>query len=159
MPPRVPGLEKLGIMDGTTILRNRRLDSVKDPNQFPEGSVIRVFNQRTVRGVEMVDVKVDYYKLVGAEDEYYWLGTDYLGRDLWTRLCRGTRVSLIIALVSVVTNIFIGIVYGAIAGYYGGKTDMYMMRVCEIINAFPQIVVITMFILFFGTGMFYIIMP
>ena len=79
--------EKLGIMDGTTILRNRRLDSVKDPNQFPEGSVIRVFNQRTVRGVEMVDVKVDYYKLVGAEDEYYWLGTDYLGQDLWTRLC------------------------------------------------------------------------
>ncbi|MGI6660914.1 MAG: ABC transporter permease [Bacillota bacterium] len=158
MPPRVPGLEKLGIMDGTTILRNRRLDSVKDPNQFPEGSVIRVFNQRTVRGVEMVDVKVDYYKLVGAEDEYYWLGTDYLGRDLWTRLCRGTRVSLIIALVSVVTNIFIGIVYGAIAGYYGGKTDMYMMRVCEIINAFPQIVVVTMFILFFGTGMFSIIM-
>lgn len=158
MPPRVPGIEKLRILNGTTVLNNRRLDSINDTNQYPEGSVIRVFNQRTVRGIVMVDVEVDYYKLLGAEDEYYWIGTDYLGRDLWTRLCRGTRVSLLIAMVSVVTNIFIGVVYGAIAGYYGGKVDMYLMRLSEIINAFPQIVVVTMFILFFGTGMFSIIM-
>lgn len=158
MPPRVPGIEKLGILDGSAVLANRRLDGLSDKSQYPEGSVIRVFNERVVRGVTLVDVKVDRYQLAGAEDEYYWLGTDYLGRDLWARLCRGTRVSLLIASVAVITNIFIGIVYGAIAGYYGGKIDMYMMRVCEITNAFPQIVVVTMFILFFGTGIFSIIM-
>lgn len=56
------------------------------------------------------------------------------------------------------TNIVIGVIYGAIAGYYGGKVDMFMMRFAEIIDAFPQIVIITLFIMYFGTGLFSIIM-
>ncbi len=158
MPPRVPVLENFGILDGKSVLTNRRADLLDDPEQYPEGSVIRTFNEREIRGVKMVDVEVMYYEYIGAEDEYYWMGTDYLGRDLWTRMWRGTRVSLLIAFVSVVTNIVVGVVYGAVAGYFGGKTDMIMMRICEIVNAFPQIVVITLFILFFGTGIFSIIM-
>ena len=71
---------------------------------------------------------------------------------------RGARVSLIIAVVSVCCNVFIGVVYGSISGYYGGKVDMVMMRITEIINAFPRIVVVTLFIMVFGTGMFSIIM-
>lgn len=68
------------------------------------------------------------------------------------------RVSLAIAFISVICNVFIGIVYGSIAGYYGGKIDMVMMRITEIIGAFPEIVVVTLFILFFGTGMLSIIL-
>ncbi len=158
MPPRVPGLEKLGILDGSAVLTNRRLENLNDASVYPEGAILRVFNQRDVRGVTMVDVQIDAYKMRDAENDYYWLGTDYLGRDLWTRLCRGARVSLLIAFVAVFTNIVIGIIYGAIAGYYGGAADMYMMRFCEVLNAFPQIVVVTMFILFFGAGVFSIIM-
>jgi oligopeptide transport system permease protein len=153
MTPRAPIIERLGIMDGRSVLYNRRMDSLSDPQKYPEGSVLRAFNERVVNGVKMVDVEVDYYKLVGAADEYHWLGTDYLGRDLWARLWRGARVSLVIAFVAVSTNICIGIVYGAIAGYYGGATDMIMMRVCEILNALPEVVVVTMFILLFGAGM------
>ena len=105
----------------------------------------------------MVDVKVDYYLYTGCE-ETFWFGTDYLGRDLWTRLWRGTRISLFIAIISVLTNVVIGVVYGSVAGYYGGKVDMVMMRICEIIQSFPRVVIATLFIMVFGTGLFSIIM-
>lgn len=153
MPPRIPGLESMGIADGTRLLQNRRAASLENTDKYPEGSVVSTRNPRTVNDVEMVDVVVDYYAYVGADDEYFWMGTDYLGRDLWTRMWRGARVSLLIALIAVVINTAIGIVYGAVAGYYGGRADMLMMRITEIISAFPEIVVVTLFILAFGTGM------
>lgn len=159
MPPRIPYLKDWGIADGTMTLYNRRADNLSDPSKYPPGSVIEVSNERIVSGVRMVDVKVDYYAMVGAsQDEYHWMGTDYVGRDLWVRLWRGARVSLIIAFVSVITNVAIGIVYGSIAGYYGGEVDMVMMRITEIVHALPRIVIMTIFIMFFGTGLFSIIM-
>ncbi len=152
MPARIPGLEKLGIFNGKKVVKNRRLDSLNDPEKFPEGCVLGWSNEHEVRGVTMVDVEVNYYLYVGAEDVYHWFGTDALGRDLWTRLWRGTRVSLIIAFAAVVSDVVIGIIYGAIAGYYGGKIDMIMMRFCELLNAFPNVIVCTMFIMVFGSG-------
>ncbi|MBQ4505840.1 MAG: ABC transporter permease [Firmicutes bacterium] len=153
MPPRVQGLEKLGILDGSYTLKNRALDSLSDSSKYPNDCIISYGNERTVRGTTLVDVKVNYYKYVGAEDKYFWLGTDELGRDQWARLWRGTRVSLIIAFAAVLSDVVIGVVYGAIAGYYGGRLDLIMMRVCDIINAFPNVVICTIFILVFGSGM------
>lgn len=152
MPPRIPVLEELGIADGTRILYNNRKENLSNPQKFPEGSVIEIINEYEVRDVPMVDVKVDYYKYTGQEEEYFIMGTDYLGRDLWTRLWRGARISLMIAVISVMMNICIGVVYGAIAGYYGGRVDIIMMRITEIIGAFPQVIVATLLILFLGTG-------
>lgn len=157
MPPRIPFLAKLGIADGSRVLQNRRLENVQDPEKMPQDAILEIFNEREVRGVTMVDVKVDYYRYTGCE-ETFWFGTDYLGRDLWTRLWRGTRISLFIAIISVLTNVVIGVVYGSIAGYYGGKVDMVMMRICEIIQSFPRVVIATLFIMVFGTGLFSIIM-
>lgn len=153
MPPRIPYLEKLGIFDGERTLTNRRLDSLENTEKFPTGCVIGYTNEHTVKGVVLVDVQVNYYKYIGADDLYFWFGTDSLGRDLWTRLWRGSRVSLIIALSAVLTDVVIGIIYGAVAGYYGGKVDMVMMRFCEILNAFPRVMVCTLFIMVFGSGM------
>lgn len=159
LPPKIPALENVGILDGTRWLTNRRVDALKDTDRYPEGSILKVINHRTVQGVEMCDIKVDYYKYSGLEEgTYFWMGTDYLGRDLWVRMWRGARVSLLIAFISVICNVFIGIIYGSIAGYYGGKIDMVMMRITEIIGAFPEIVVVTLFILFFGTGILSIIL-
>ena len=92
------------------------------------------------------------------DDECFWFGSEYLGRDIWTRMWRGARISLIIAIVSVCCNVVIGVIYGSISGYYGGTVDMIMMRITEIINAFPRIVIVTLFIMVAGTGMFSIIM-
>ena len=158
MPPRVKWLSKFGVLDGRRLLTNRRAEHIGNTERYPEGSVLSVENPRLVQGVEMVDVWVDYYKFVGADDEYYWFGTDYLGRDLFTRLFRGARISLLIAVLSVITNLCIGVVVGSILGYYGGKADLIVMRLIEILDSIPHIVIVTMFILFFGTGMHCIVL-
>jgi oligopeptide transport system permease protein len=157
LPAKISFISGWNIFNGSRVVINRRADLLDDPNYYNEGSVLEVMNKRLVNDVEMVDVLVDYYIYEGIEEDDHWFGTDYLGRDSWTRLWRGVRVSLLIAIVSVMANVFIGIVYGAIAGYYGGKVDMIMMRISEIIKSFPRIVIITMFILVFGTGLFSIV--
>ena len=161
LPPKIPALAKMGIslFDGGKILENRRYDNLSDTTKYPEGSIIEVLNPRLVNGVQIVDVKVDYYKYSNMDDDQcFWFGSDYLGRDIWTRLWRGARVSLMIAVIAVMCNVFIGVIYGSIAGYYGGRIDDVMMRFTDIINAFPRVVVVTMFIMVAGTGMFSIIM-
>lgn len=153
LPPKIPGLEKLGIADGTRVLENRRKDSLTDTDRYPEGCIIEIVNEFTANGVEMVEVKVDAYAYAGVEEGvYHWLGTDYLGRDLLTRLFKGARVSLIIAFVSVITNVVIGVIYGAISGYYGGKVDMILTHVAEVLDGLPYVVVTILFMLLLGAG-------
>lgn len=159
LPPKIPGLEKLGIFDGTRVLTDRRKDKLDDTDRYPEGCILAVTNERIVKNVTMCDVKVDYYKYCGvAEGEYHWLGTDYLGRDQLTRLFRGARISLIIAAVTVVVNIVIGVIYGAVSGYCGGKVDIFMTHLAEVLDGMPYVVVTILFMLVFGAGMFSIIL-
>lgn len=161
MPPKIPFIANLnlGIFDGGYVIENRQYDGINDTSKYPEGSILNILNPRLVNGVRMVDLQVDYYKYMGiADEDCFWFGSDYLGRDIFTRLWRGARVSLFIAVVSVLCNVFIGVIYGSISGYYGGRVDMLMMRITEIINAFPRVVIVTLFIMVAGTGMFSIIM-
>jgi len=159
MPPYIPALSGLGIFDGSYVLQNRRMDALSDPAKYPNDCVLEVMDEREVRGVMMCDVRVNYYKYMDApQDLAFWFGSDYLGRDLWTRMWRGARVSLLIAVLSVLSNVFIGIIYGSIAGYYGGRTDMIMMRITEIIGAMPNLVMVTLFIMFFGAGILSIVL-
>jgi oligopeptide transport system permease protein len=159
LPPKIPGLENLGVADGSRILTNRRKDSLSDPAQFPEGSIIEIVREYKALNVDMVDVKVDYYAYVGVpEGEYHWMGTDYLGRDLCTRLFLGARISLLIAFFAVLTNIVIGVIYGACAGYYGGKLDMVLTHFAEILAGLPYLVVTILFMILLGPGMVSIVL-
>ncbi len=67
----------------------------------------------------------------------YLLGTDHLGRDILTRLMYGTRISLMVAFVAVAVNMVIGVLYGGLSGYLGGRADSVMMRVVDIISTIP----------------------
>ncbi len=69
-------------------------------------------------------------------------GTDDLGRDLWVRTWQGARVSLMIAFVAVAINTVIGIVYGGVSGYFGGMIDNVLMRIVEIINGIPYLLIV-----------------
>jgi oligopeptide transport system permease protein len=159
LPPKIPGLENLGVADGSRILINRRKDSLSDPAQFPEGSIIEIVREYKAHNVDMVDVKVDYYAYVSVpEGEYHWMGTDYLGRDLCTRLFLGARISLLIAFLAVLTNIVIGVIYGACAGYYGGKLDMVLTHFAEILAGLPYLVVTILFMILLGPGMVSIVL-
>ena len=69
----------------------------------------------------------------------HWLGTDADGRDVLTRLMYGGRISLSVGVVVVVIELFLGVLLGGLAGYYGGKVDMLIMRLVEIFNCIPFI--------------------
>ena len=158
LPPKIPLLEDIGIADGSRVLTNRKKDSLSDTSRYPEGSIIEIVREYEANGVAVVDVKVDAYVYSGApDDEYHWFGTDYLGRDLLTRLFRGARISLLIAFLSVITNVVIGVVYGAVSGYYGGKVDMILTHFAQVLGGMPYIVVTFLFMLLFGAGMISII--
>jgi oligopeptide transport system permease protein len=104
----------------------------------------------TIRGTNVYEEK-------GFEDMYFWFGTDTQGRDLFTRVWEGTRISLIIALTAVLIDVFIGMTYGLISGYFGGKVDMVMQRIAEILNGIPTLVVVTLLQLVLASGMMSII--
>ena len=80
----------------------------------------------------------------------HWFGTDRLGRDLYARTLAGARVSVAIGLVASVISILVGVSYGAIAGYIGGRTDHLMMRIIEILSGLPLIFFVIFLTVIFG---------
>ncbi|WP_017754634.1 oligopeptide ABC transporter permease [Calidifontibacillus oryziterrae] len=103
-------------------------------------------------GLDGVDTRgIDQYERKSI-DEYFWFGTDDLGRDIWTRTWHGTRISLYIAFLAAVIDIVIGVVYGGISGFYGGRIDNIMQRMIEILVGIPSLIVVILFILVLEPG-------
>lgn len=83
----------------------------------------------------------------------HWFGTDNLGRDLFVRVMYGARYSLIIAIAAAAINLVIGVVYGGVAGFFGGKVDNIMMRIVDVLYSIPtQIYVIILMAAFKKEG-------
>jgi len=80
----------------------------------------------------------------------HWLGTDDTGRDLLTRLLYGGRVSLAVGLCATFVSLLIGVTYGAVSGYAGGRTDDVMMRLVDILYALPFTVFVIILMVVFG---------
>ncbi|MCD8370097.1 MAG: ABC transporter permease [Clostridiales bacterium] len=100
---------------------------------------------------------VNNYTDKGLNDVYYWFGSDNFGRDIWTRTWSGARVSLIIAVAAALIDMIIGMSYGLISGYFGGKVDMLMQRFLEVANGIPRLVIVTLLLLVLQPGMITII--
>lgn len=96
---------------------------------------------------------VDMSNLHPFQNGTYILGTDNLGRDMLSRLIYGTRISLMIALFATLVDILIGVPYGLVSGWCGGRVDNIMQRIIEIISSIPELVLIMLLLIVLSPGM------
>jgi oligopeptide transport system permease protein len=83
----------------------------------------------------------------------HWFGTDYLGRDLLTRVLYGGRMSFAVGLAATLVSLIIGVAWGAVAGYVGGRLDALMMRVVDILYALPFTLFVILLLTLFGRNL------
>lgn len=88
-----------------------------------------------------------------APSAEHWFGTDEAGRDVFTRTWYGARISLFVGLMAALIDFTIGIIYGGIAGYKGGKTDSLMMRIVEILYGLPYLLVVILLLVVMGPSL------
>jgi len=90
------------------------------------------------------------YAKVSAE---FFMGADTLGRDIWSRLVYGARISLAVGFIGAMTAIILGVVYGSICGFFGGITDTLMVAFIDIMYAFPTILLIILMMVYFRSAL------
>ncbi|MCU0857582.1 MAG: ABC transporter permease subunit [Pontiellaceae bacterium] len=84
----------------------------------------------------------------------HWLGTDTVGRDLFTRLLYGGRTSFLVGICATLVSLLIGVPYGAVSGYLGGRTDAFMMRLIDILYTMPFTILVIILMVVFGRNIF-----
>ena len=93
-----------------------------------------------------------------APSREFWLGTDQIGRDVFSRLLYGMRVSLLTGVMATLISVGIGVIFGLLAGYFGGLVDMILMRFTDMIMSFPYILLVLVAAAIFRPGLWSIIL-
>lgn len=120
-----------------------------------------------ILGAIFADVIADYDTMVVAQDmknrlqgpsAEHWFGTDEFGRDIFARILHGSRVSLVVGLISVSVSLIIGGSLGAFAGFYGGRVDNVIMRIMDIFLAVPSILLAMTIVAALGTDLIFVML-
>lgn len=131
-----------------------------DDNPDNDDEIILLQDAPLINGFHKV--KVDFYaflkEVYNVEKVEFWFGTDSMGRDLFTLLWKGARLSLMIAAGVSLINIIIGLIIGSISGYYGGIVDLTIQRLSEIIGGLPFIAILTLLMLRYGSEIWVVIL-
>ena len=187
--PNVATLRPKLDADGNIIPNYWKYEATEDNGLIPEYNSLRIEGEDGIRedgkqyyyaygrkvdgGIEVRAEYYEYYtyqhtevKKDGIEEPLFTFGTTQTGKDIFACLAYGARFSFIFASVVAVVNFIVGVIWGSISGYFGGKVDLFMERFSEILGSVPTIIVITLlkyhmgstsqvivlFIAFFATG-------
>lgn len=118
-----------------------RIEALENISWLPFDGNRTLKNGTVINPYEQKDIK-----------DYYWFGTDNLGRDQFARVWKGTQISLYIAFLAAIIDMIIGVAFGAISGYFGGRIDTFMQRIIEIISGIPNLVVVILMIIVLKPG-------
>ncbi len=123
---------------------------------FAEQIAIRPFDRQVLNDqnampqwlADLFPTAKSYVKI----NDVYPFGADYVGRDIFSRIVWGTRVSLTVAIVGPLISLLIGIIYGSLSGYFGGRIDNWMMRFVDVMYAFPSLLLIILMMAYFRSS-------
>ena len=93
---------------------------------------------------------IDWENISTPPSAAHWFGTDENGRDLFTRTLYGGQVSLMVGIVATLVSLAIGVIWGAVAGFFGGRVDAIMMRTVDILYSLPYMFFVILLVVFFG---------
>ena len=102
--------------------------------------------------------EMDWEAMEAPPSALHWFGTDQVGRDLLTRTMAGARVSLTVAVIAISVSLCIGVPWGLVAGYLGGKVDQVMMRTVDALSSLPLILVVILLVVVFGRNQYLLFM-
>ncbi|MBW2060289.1 MAG: ABC transporter permease [Deltaproteobacteria bacterium] len=100
----------------------------------------------------------DYLSINASSSRAHWLGTDNLGRDIYSRLVYGAQNAMLVAFIVVPLGMFVGVIIGGIPGYFGGKVDNIMMRFTDAALSFPGLIIFMAILAILGPGLWQVIL-
>jgi oligopeptide transport system permease protein len=117
--------------------------------------ILALYVAMSIVGPHMVSFEyksIDEMNMDKAPSALHWFGTDTLGRDLWARVWVGARVSLAIGFLAATLNAFIGVCIGGVSGHFGGRVDMAIMRLIDVVSGIPYLIVAILVMVALGAG-------
>ncbi len=140
-----------------SLVRGARRDMIKKSQAFEFGDVVVTLDYSRLPPRLLLADGSELRPSGWSWNRTYLFGTDQLGRDILVRQLYGAQISLTVAFVATLVNFFIGVFYGGIAGYMGGKVDAVMMRIVEIISTIPLTLYVVLLMVVFDSGLLSII--
>ena len=143
-------------LTGNDILRRQKRFEIGGKEVIYDYTLAQRGAQPTAEGLRYeiyVDgERIDPRPIKNVRNRTFPFGTDKLGRDVWGRTLYGGRISLTVGIVSAVINMLVGVAYGGIAGYEGGRVDNFMMRLVDLINSIPLMLIVILIMVFTGSN-------
>ena len=141
----------------TGLLRGGRKDIIKNSQPYEFGDQALTLDYSSLPARLLLGDGSELRPSGRGWNRTYLFGTDQLGRDILVRQLYGAQISLTVAFVATLVNFFIGVFYGGIAGYMGGKVDAVMMRIVEVVSTIPLTLYVVLLMVVFNSGLLSII--